>query len=55
MNATLYRGYDIETDNGDTFRWTDEKGVTHNDYETEEAAMTAIDAHKRAIRAAVSA
>ena len=52
----IYRGYDIVKNEkaGFGFTWTDERGFAHTGegeaYETEEAAMDAIDAYKRNMR-----
>lgn len=45
---TLYRGYDIERAPDGTFSWTDETGAEHKGFATDDKAMDAIDAHKRA-------
>lgn len=45
---TLYRGYDIEQSQDGSFQWQDEAGELHAGFATDEKAMDAIDAHKRA-------
>lgn len=49
---SIYRGYDVTTEASDEFFWADEIGMAHGPYETEEAAMNAIDVHRRARAAA---
>ena len=44
---TIYRGYEITQRDNKLFFWADDKGKDHGGYATEEAALDAIDAHKR--------
>lgn len=49
---TIYRGFEIQPciiggmHNG--FKWVDRAGVEHGGFMDEDAAMNAVDAHKRA-------
>lgn len=50
----IYRGYTIVKEPTGLYTWTDERGFIHNGkidtgggYETEEAAMSAIDTYKK--------
>lgn len=48
---SIYRGYDIEhcmVDGELVWRWVDEVGHQHGPYGTDDQAMDAIDAHKKA-------
>ena len=44
---TIYRGYDIEQDIDGSYQWEEKTGTQHAGFATEEAAMDAIDSHKR--------
>jgi len=59
-NGTIYRGYEIKPVTGG-FMWQDERnfdhygeGVTKTPYATEDDAMSAIDAYKRAMSKAAA-
>ncbi len=53
---TIYRGFEITKTPAGKYEWTDKENRVHTGmvdtkggYETEEAAMDAIDAYKRAV------
>jgi hypothetical protein len=54
---TIYRGFEITQKPNGKFEWVDERNFVHTGmidltggYDTEEAAMTDIDAYKRRMR-----
>lgn len=47
----IYRGFEMEQSQDGSFQWKDETGVTYTGFATDDKAMDAIDAHKRAERA----